>query len=346
MSVWKYVRIPASLLLGAALTAGVYQVEHRDRVRRETELGLRLAQQITKQAEGLYLHARTRQERDPLGWAVSFLALGTEQKSIQVTALRDSASSQLPARHSFNPQTGVLDYVSFVHPQSGHGVRVVLKLEYPGFLGMGTKARSDLALAAVATLFALLLMSRYLRGAQSSETGAADERSTATPFLATQPASAHVNSEKELRKKVNHWVKDAKKVFDEVGTQMELMHQEIDLIKDAQAQLPSDLEAIKKTSEALSMTPKYIARAEAIALNLVMVGRKFGPNGKPFADIATKLHATIRDLNQIYKAHDERIKAFETHLAPLMDNPIVTDTLREKTQQLTETLQEELKKLG
>jgi len=335
MSVWKYVRIPASLLLGAALTAGVYQVEHRDRIKRETELGLKLAQQLSVQAEALYLHALAKEEKDPLGWAVGFLALGNEQRSIQVSAVREGLTPNTRERYTLNSESGTFDFVKVIHPQRRHGIRIILKLEYPGFLGMNTKARNDLALACVAFLLSLLLISRYFKsGAQGVMTAPAAQPST--------PA----RDEKELKKQVHSWVKEARKIFNEVGTQMELMHQEIELIKDAQTQLPTDLEAIRKSTEALAMTPKYIARAEAIALNLVMVGRKFGPNGKPFADIATKLHATIRELNQIYKTFDERLKAFEMHLGPLLENQIITDTLKERSQQLTETLQEELKKLG
>jgi len=145
----------APLVLFAVVAAGITAgVQEFDRIRanaRLSDFGLHTARQIAAQAEGLVLNAKVRAEKDPIHWAVKFLAQGVEPRTIQISKHRGQVG--VPSESYVFLPDGWFDYTKVSQPENGAGIRVRLNLGYRGFLDSRTTFGNDIS---VAMFFGLL----------------------------------------------------------------------------------------------------------------------------------------------------------------------------------------------
>lgn len=159
MSFSKKFRPLASLILAVAATAAVTWWDIHRMVDQEQDRALRLARQITTQAESMTLKAREQGEKDPLGWAVSYLTQGVEPRATKVVRWQFDPK-QLPSDvHKLDREHGIFEYSKMVLPESGAGIRVFVNVGYVGFAGTTSRLASDLA---IFTLFLMTFGLLYL----------------------------------------------------------------------------------------------------------------------------------------------------------------------------------------
>src|SRR5690242_9469522 len=109
------VRILLSLLLGGVLTGATYYFNTRKSIAERTELALRWAQQIVAQIETLQAHAREKIPGESLDWAIEALAVGPEDRPVQIAPLRPSSAVQEPEKFKLNTKTGVFSYFKIMN---------------------------------------------------------------------------------------------------------------------------------------------------------------------------------------------------------------------------------------
>jgi hypothetical protein len=111
------------------------------------EFAMKIGRQVATQAEGLLLAARSRAEKDPLGWAVLQLSQGVEPRVIRVQKADLELLSSRTELGRFSEKGTEYDYLKKIGPEDrGGAIRVTIESPFEGFLGTRAKWMSDLAI--------------------------------------------------------------------------------------------------------------------------------------------------------------------------------------------------------
>lgn len=160
MGMLRSTRIGISLLVAAVATASAYMVDRSRSQSVESDSALRWARQIATQVDAMSLRAIEKGERDPLGWAIGHLTLGTEPRMIRITRLNADAIREMPTEEQFDLDrtAGLFDYSRVLNPARAYAVRIWLDTGYSGYLGTRYRLTNDLALGCTFAVLGCLCM--------------------------------------------------------------------------------------------------------------------------------------------------------------------------------------------
>lgn len=243
MSLSRTTRSLLALFSATVLTWGATLIWSKHFNEGQIEFALKLAQQIASQVET----GPTRL------WTLHSLSVGAESRPIRVSPLRFVPNLPESEYYRLNPDSGHFTYYKILDRQKNEGVRVTIQLNFPGFLGFQTKASSDAAIFCTFVFLFLLVASTFsptplTRAHPSPETTAVQNGVTETAQGdQTDPSpldSVHYKAITDLKEKISHWTKEAKKLLIEMTTN--LKH----LTKSVQSLLGSAIKTIEHVESA------------------------------------------------------------------------------------------------
>jgi hypothetical protein len=189
MSASQLFRIFLSFVLALFITVTAYYFNTQRAIQEHTAFALQLARQTAMQVETLETKARERQESRPLDWAIQNLAVGPEQRPIQMAPFKLEPQQQHEhEKYNLNPKNGIFSYYQILHPESGEGIRLHIQVGYIGLFGAESPFQNDSFLL---TLFILIisLSSHFMRFSGSSGSTQKAQPSNQIPQWATDAQS-------------------------------------------------------------------------------------------------------------------------------------------------------------
>ena len=304
MNFKRVTQIITSFILAGTVTAAVFHID-RERVRfHETVEALQWAKQIAAETDGMAFAARAKGETDPIGWATGLLAQGVEPRIMQVTKIHLDYTPETPEIFETKLEEQVFEFSKVLTPEDGMGVKIKIRLDYPGFLGTHTRLESDIRLAALFT------MSFFL--AFFSTSGVFGLARKGDPFL------------KPL---VLAWASEAKSLLTQLGMHIREMVREATLLtravgksRDTVSSLRENIHArineIHQARKVFSDAKALTAEAEKTALSIAIEANRLGPDGNRVAELAQSLHSAVKRLLQINQSAETSIIRVQQELEP------------------------------
>ena len=265
--------------------------------------GLALARQIVSQAEGLTLTAQEKNEKDPVGWAVGYLAQGSEPRTVYISKVRmqGSQSSEL-----FNYQAGdgTFDYQKLILPESNVGIRIKVGTGFLGFMGTTSRLTSDLGRLA---FFLMVCGFSFM----------AVPRSKGAPEL----------DEDTLKQAIQDWVAQAKNLLIQSGVHVREVVREAhnlvmaaatsrDLTQALREKIHLGLTQLNETKRAMRELDKAASDAEVVSLNLVIGTTRLGEQGTELSKMAQALHREVQRMRKLEQQSESAVKKLEAELEP------------------------------
>jgi hypothetical protein len=136
----------------------VYVIDLRTVTNDQTTLGLNWARQIVSQSEALISHAQERLEDSSIEWVIRSLAVGPENRPVQIALLKPDATVTENEKYRYHSKTGLFSYIKVLDSTTGAGIRLHIHLRYIGFLGAHTPLANDLGIGAFFILCCLSLL--------------------------------------------------------------------------------------------------------------------------------------------------------------------------------------------
>lgn len=150
-----------SLVLAFTVTVTVFYLDQgRFRASRSKE-ARRIAKQIVSEASGLAVNAKIHGEKDPLGWAANILSQGEEPRVLEVSKIKIDGNTEIDEITVANWKNSIYEYSKITQPENAEGVKVKIKLSYPGFLGTSSSLAND---SSVALFFLCFFSIFYIYG--------------------------------------------------------------------------------------------------------------------------------------------------------------------------------------
>src|SRR4051812_7525064 len=98
-------------LLAALITIACVWMDLRLTGAHQKRIGLVWARQVASQVEALTLKAREARERDPIGWAVNYLAQGAEPRLLRLSKAQESELNSQPVEnYAVDRESGSFEY--------------------------------------------------------------------------------------------------------------------------------------------------------------------------------------------------------------------------------------------
>jgi hypothetical protein len=285
--------VTASIVIGDLQRSGAIQLDE----------GIRWARQVASQAEGLTLQAREAGEKDPVGWAVGYLAQGVEPRLVRITRVEiPGLTSQEPESFALDGDEGLFEYAKLLVPESGIGVRINISLGYAGFFGTKTRLGSHLLAAA---LFALWFLVAFL--------------STGHFF--------GFNDTRVIREMVGRWLKGAKAQLTQHGIHVREMvrqaqrlavssHRARDRVGDLRMKIHAGLHELHDTRKTFTDVDTVAARAETLASEATSEAIRLGPNGKRIAELTSDIHRCLVAMRAANRKSQEMVANLEKKIEP------------------------------
>jgi predicted RND superfamily exporter protein len=293
------------------------------------------AKQIAAQAEGMFLAARQNGDKDPVGWAVGYLAQGVEPRAVRVTKLQVEPASSASERFELDLKNHIFDYSKLLIPETGTGVRIQIQVGYFGFLGARHRIASDLSVILVFSLF--LALSYFLMNSF---------------VLRRRP---RWNSKSELKEEVLRRIEQAKKLTVELGLKIR------DLVKSAKnlavasgrtsaaaaqlgERLKQDHHKFNQLSKILKQLDQVGTGMEVLSLNTLMASTRQmeNANQEELARLMTELHENIQQTRAMIKKCESLIDGSEQRLGASIQDAEAIAQSYEEIKQITEDLNEQI----
>lgn len=296
-----------SVCFSAALlvTVGAYALDSQRAGVQQTMAGLQWARQVATQAEGMVLKAREQGERDPIAWAVNYLAQGVEPRVVLVSRVRAQAAegeSLETESYSLDRAIGHFDYTRIFNQEDGAGIRIQLSLGYVGFLGARSELASDfLTVSLLSLLFAIAFFrtGRYF--------GFDDTR--------------------HVRALVGQWVSGAKAQLTRHGSHVREMVRQSQrlavssgrsrtLVGDLREKIHAGLTELHDSRDFYKEGERIATRAETLALNMAIEANRLGGDARRIAVMATELHRSLQALHAVNRKGQALVQSLEIKVEP------------------------------
>ncbi len=313
------------MVASVATTAALYHMDQAAGATQHKEEALRWGRQISAQAEGLYLYARQKEERDPTGWLISYLAQGVDPRVMKIvrwdfgdTELADATVQS--ENYFYYSDKHLFEYLKRLSHEEPVGIKIQIDLPYRGFLGSASKARNDLSVAIVfAAVLSLVLSLRARLTRRESE----------EPAVAYQSSEVETSAQPSLNPAlIQEWIKDARSVLTALSGQVR------DVLKDAKnlaMNASQSYEATRKLREGLhhelneihqgrKMMKEFEAHAvkcEAIVLNMLIDASRKGPAGNSFLKAGDEIHQVLKLMRARAQAAEKAFGRLEVDMEPI-----------------------------
>lgn len=309
--------------MAVAITAAAYLADGKQNEIRQTLSALQWARQIASQAEGMSVAARHQGQEDPMGWAIGFLGQGVEPRVMRIFKHQD-LPGEAREEHRIDAEASQFIYTRIFTPEDGLGVRIQIQLDYLGVFGAKTKLANDLYLAALFFIsFALLSLATGRFVAEP----AAEPASTFGLLEAelSQPPAAKPDA--GLRGKVLAWVGRARGTLNELGVHIREMVRDATQIATAagrsqqavaelREKIHAELTLLRAKVKSSRRSDAASAKAEVLALNLMIEAAKVGEDGSQLAEMAGELHRHILKMKQSAAEARSELAQLEQRIEP------------------------------
>ncbi|MBY0471819.1 hypothetical protein K2X30_11690 [bacterium] len=313
MNYRRHLPILITAAIALSITIVFYIVSRHHSVNRELSLALSWARQVSVQAESLALDARQRGEGDSLNWAAKLLNQGTEPRLLRVSRMQgdsDDLIVKTNARNEgyrINGVTNVFEFQKMIFPEDSRkngGIRILIQLDYLGFLGTRSKFSNDLA---AFLLFALCWTALY--------------------FAYRRWAYGRKRGDSYVRQIVLDWVGKARIVLTALGGHIRNMVKEAQSLTvaaaksrqslgDLRERIHGGIRDIREGRQALKENERTATHAEVIALNLAVEAARTGEEGRYLLSMAEELHRMIQKLKKLNEKCEATIAKIEVQLEP------------------------------
>ena len=292
-----------SCAISAVLTVAISFVDRSRGVSHASGRALGLARQIGSQAEGLTLAAQEKGDKDPVGWAVGFLAQGSEPRSIYISKARIPSGSS-PEIFGYQSGEGAFDYQKLIIPETSVGVRVKVPLGHVGFLGTHTQLGSDFAFFLCFAVFAWFAFTFMPKG---------------KPVLEYEDLP--------LEQTMRDWVAQAKNLLMQSGVHVREVVREAhnlvmaaatsrDLTQALREKIHLGISQLGETRRALRELDKSAAEADNMSLNLVLGTTRLGEQGAELSKMAQALHRELQRMRKLEQQSEATVKRLEIEIEP------------------------------
>ncbi len=294
--------IIAGCVIGAVLVTALTTAVDRQRsgVHQARE-ALFWSRQVAAQAEGMFLAARQKGERDPIGWATSFLTQGTEPRAMRIVKFQ-ADSGGLPENYDYRREAGQFEFQKVFTPEDGYGVKITIQLPYVGFLG----AKSRFAGDAAAFFFCVASFCLLFAGAMWKWGPKPDFR---------------------IKALIRVWLGEFKTVLTQLGVHIREMVREAQNLAVAAAKSKSatgelrdrihgGINDLREGREALKEAVQSAAHAEAKALNIAIEASKLG-EGSSLGALAEDLHRLVQKIRKLSQTGEACLGRVEVGMEPL-----------------------------
>jgi hypothetical protein len=322
-------------LISAVLTVGAVLWDSQRSGAHQTAAGLSWARQVASQADGMSLKARESGEKDPVGWAVNFLAQGVEPRQVRINKVLQTENSAGAETYSLDRDAAVLDYTKILSPESGAGVHVQVYLGYTGFLGARSELGGDLlGLTFFTFCFALLAL-------------------TTARFFGFDDTS-------KIRFLVSGWVGGAKSQLTRLGVHIREMVRQSQrlaasagksrqLVGELRTKIHGGLNELHESRQFFQEFEAAAAKAEGLALSAMIEATRIGGDAMRVSDMAKEVHRCVQAMREATKKGQSMLVRMERKIEPwAMDSDLAyhafddvkeaTDTLSQHIRATTETL--------
>jgi|GEM_PF-6156692 len=308
MRVSKWIQFVLCFGLAAGICVAARTLDTEARAARMQADSYRWARQIATQAEGLMLSARLDKQKDPLAWAVNFLAQGEEPRVMRISR------SQFPdlqglERSRFDPRSGMFEFVRILDSDSQAGVQIKIENRPVGFLGVPSLFTSDLL---TLLLFGMTFLSAVALSAR-------------LPYFGRDDAALKVAE--AFRERVLIWVGDARQVLVTLGTRVRNLIREAqklaessalsrDLVHQIREKTHSGIRGANHARKELDELDYLCRLIEVLALNL-RIQMERGSASREASVTGEELHIAIKKLKAQTRLSRERVIAIERELEPI-----------------------------
>jgi hypothetical protein len=311
--------------LAILLTIGAVALDWQRSGVQQATSGLSLARQVASQAEGMTLRAREIGEKDPVAWAVNYLAQGVEPRVVRISRARlHDSSAENTENYSLDRDTGSFEYTRFFTTENGTGVRILLSLGYVGFLG----TKSPLANDSMAFIFFLITFGiLFLRTGRYFG------------FNDTYP----------LRVLVSDWVRGSKAQLTRLGVHIREMVRQSQrlaassgrsrqLVGELRGKIHEGINELHGSRQFYQEGESIAARAEGLALNAAIEANRLGGDARRIADMATELHRCIQQLRTVNRKGQALVQRVEKQIEPWATDSDLAFHAFDDVKEATETL--------
>ncbi len=313
----KWTAIFISALVATGLTAGLYAFSLRHQRAAQEEFALRWARQVASQAEGMFLSARQRGEKDALGWAIGFLSQGIEPRIMRISKFKTD-SFLLPEEHRIDERNQMIEFGKVIDSQEGSGIRVQLELQSVGFLGFKNRLLGDLS--AVGVFLAIFYLVFPVLRAKKADARIEGIGAGAEPrFASTSP---------EIRSNTRDRLKEMKDALKTLGLSIR------DLVREAQNLAVSASKSRKATgalrdrvhqgingtrdaSRSARATALGAIHAEVLTLNIMAELSRSSVDVEKVQELGKQLHQLVKKLTRDNQLSVDALARLERNLEPI-----------------------------
>jgi hypothetical protein len=290
------------LLIAVGATVGSVLLDGQRSEVHQSMSGLQWARQVVSQVESMSLKGRENGEKDPITWAVGYLAQGVEPRLVHVNKIQLADNSPTTESYTLDRSSGLFDYTKILSPEDGAGIHVQLNLGYTGFLGAKSILASDLL------ALGLLLFSF-----------------TMTFFLTSRLFG--FDDTYRIRVLVSTWVGGAKSQLTRLSVHIREMVRQSqrlaacagkarDLVGNLRTSIHSGLNEVHESRQWFRDAEATAHRADGLALSVVIEANRMGQDAKPIADMATELHHCIEKMRALNKKSAALVARLEKKVEP------------------------------
>jgi hypothetical protein len=338
---WKYITCS---LLAMTLTVSCYLLDQYSSERQATDAALQWARQIFGQTESMQLSAQMNGEKDPLTWAVNYLAQGVEprvMKISRVTASPEFLRSGTLETYQLNRKTGIFDYLHLFHQtdgqENGSSVRITLDLQTAGiirgFLGTRTRITEDLALAIVFFVFLYFSWKTLTYSRRKAEM----EKIKVTQEPAPAPSQSTIQPTPELKHSVGALGVEIRELVKQAYSIVVASKESQKVTESIKERIRAGLNQLHANRKLLKEATTLVTRAESMTNN---VGQELDQ---------TVLLSLLEKIKEVSVRNERIFRELELQIEPcLTDVDLASDTFMNSmtaTEKMNEQIQKTKEKL-
>ncbi|MBC7692198.1 MAG: hypothetical protein H7222_10545 [Methylotenera sp.] len=344
-------------LLAGLFTLGLHHWSVQLTESTQFENALRWSTQITSQAEGLFLAARQRGERDPVGIVVSALSQGSEPRVMRVTRFNPSMG---PVGFHSLPEKKIFEYAKMLTSDEQNGIRIEIEARPARYLGARTSLQNDLLV-----LFTFLLNFIFLHFTVSATLPGkwsirgepiddAEEIAVAVLQLHPQSPAAQTQSQPDSDF-VREWIREATVLLSGLGARVrDLISEARNLtvsasksrstVDDLRGRIHGQLNQIRESRASVKLSEQLALQSETLTLNLVIEAARLGPDAQKLGRMCEELHLLIKKLRIQNLGNDTLIRKSEVDFEPLATDADVAFHAYEEIFQAAGKMDEHIRK--